>query len=58
MLFVRARKLVNSLKNVKNFCDMDWDVILEGFANMVLAMTMCSALIVFGYYWGSNSKKK
>lgn len=37
---------------------MDWDVILEGFANMVLAMTMCSALIVFGYYWGSNSKKK
>ena len=37
---------------------MEWDVILEGFSNMFLAMAVCSGLIVFGYYMGSNSKKK
>ena len=36
---------------------MEWDVILEGFSNMFLAMAVCSALIIFGYYISSNSKK-
>ena len=36
---------------------MEWDVILEGFSNMFLAVAVCSALIIFGYYMGSNSKK-
>ena len=36
---------------------MEWGVILEGFSNMYLAVVVCSALITFGYYISSHSKK-